>query len=1575
MFVRNSDRSARRRALLSTVVAIMAAGAAGAAYAANPIDTNQPFYLQSQVGSTVTPDFRGGTLRADQNNVTDANAYTVENFSTNTIDAFGDSTTFSGQFSGAGPLTITDSVGSGMVVVTNGSQVLGSVTIDSGATLSWGDGNVPGGLSGGGGTSLTDNGTLLMNFGANNGIGTCGCFSLTGSGNVVVQSGSWFGGQGAYTGTTTIDAGAFLSNGGSGSISASSNVIVNGTYDISATTAGASITTLSGSGLVDLGAQTLTITNGSTTFSGVIADGGILGGTGGALTIAGGTETLTGANTFTGATTINSGATLQLGNGGTSGTVAGAIVDNGMLNFDYAPGASNTIGGQISGSGSAEIMSGTLVVTTGSQILGSVTIDSGATLSWGDGNVPGGLSGGGGTSLIDNGTLLMNFGANNGIGTCGCFSLTGSGNVIVQSGSWFGGQGAYTGTTTIDAGAFLSNGGSGSISASSNVIVNGTYDISSTTSGASITTLSGAGAVALGSQTLTITQGSTTFSGVIADGGISGGSGGSLTIAGGTETLTGANTFTGATTINNGATLQLGNGGSSGTVAGAIVDNGTLNFDYASGASNTIAGQISGSGSAEIMSGTLVVTTGSQILGSVTIDSGATLSWGDGNVPGGLSGGGGTSLIDNGTLLMNFGANNGIGTCGCFSLTGSGNVIVQSGSWFGGQGAYTGTTTIDAGAFLSTSGFGSISASSNVIVNGTYDISAENAGASITTLSGSGSVKLGNQILTLTNASGTFSGVISDGGILGGTGGALTIASGTETLTGANTFTGATTINSGATLQLGNGGSSGTVAGAIVDNGTLNFNYAAGASNTIAGRISGSGSVEIMSGTLVVTGGGQPLGSVTIDSGATLAWGDGNVPAGLSGGGGTSLIDNGTLVMNFGANNGIGTCGCFSLTGSGNVVVQSGSWFGGQGAYTGTTKIDAGAFLSNLGSGSISASSDVIVNGTYDISNTTSGASITTLSGRGAVTLGGQTLTIINGSTTFSGVIANGRFGGNGSLTIAGGTETLTGTNTFTGATTINPGAKLRLGDGGTTGSVAGGVVDNGVLALDRSDVSIFAGVITGAGKLVQAGTGTTILNGDNTVTGPTVVKAGVLEVGDANHSGAVLDSHLGGVVVRAGGTLAGHGSIVGAVVNAGTVAPGGAVATLTVGSYTQTADGALGIKVSSNSASMLNSLGAVSLAGAVDATFVTSVDQPRVYEIVAGSTVSGTFSTLNLAGPHNGLVVGVRYTANQADLVIAPKDNSLMYGGLSGATLDEAQAFASLVEDRFGGSVCANGAAGKPTEGDDVCHGAGAWGQVFSASSHVGASDDDYASTDRGSGFVGGLDHHWSGGRVLGVAFGYRDNHLSFAGDDPTTDTGQALFGALYGRWAVSGWRLDGQAFYMHNNWSNRREVEGFGIASSSPDGDTEGGLVQATAPQLGLGLSPYARISYAQFNRRAVTETGVGPVGYSLPAASTSSTFGEIGVIWAESNPDAQLTPAVRLGVQQELGPRSHPVDASLAGVSGTAFTEDYERAARAIGVVDASLKVRLGANFDLSAALRGRFGDELTDNAVTVGADFRF
>ncbi|MBV8577536.1 MAG: autotransporter outer membrane beta-barrel domain-containing protein [Acetobacteraceae bacterium] len=155
---------------------------------------------------------------------------------------------------------------------------------------------------------------------------------------------------------------------------------------------------------------------------------------------------------------------------------------------------------------------------------------------------------------------------------------------------------------------------------------------------------------------------------------------------------------------------------------------------------------------------------------------------------------------------------------------------------------------------------------------------------------------------------------------------------------------------------------------------------------------------------------------------------------------------------------------------------------------------------------------------------------------------------------TLPGVIS-----GRGSVGQTGpGTTILTGNNTYTGATTISAGT-LQLGNGGTSGGIAGNVVDNGVLAFNRSDVVTFPGAILGTGSVNQIGSGTTILTANNTYTGGTNVTAGTLAVGDSAHPGAALSGD-GAVTISPGATLGGYGSVTGPVANNGTIAAGNAL-------------------------------------------------------------------------------------------------------------------------------------------------------------------------------------------------------------------------------------------------------------------------------------------------------------------------------------------------------------------------------------------------------------------------------
>ena len=154
----------------------------------------------------------------------------------------------------------------------------------------------------------------------------------------------------------------------------------------------------------------------------------------------------------------------------------------------------------------------------------------------------------------------------------------------------------------------------------------------------------------------------------------------------------------------------------------------------------------------------------------------------------------------------------------------------------------------------------------------------------------------------------------------------------------------------------------------------------------------------------------------------------------------------------------------------------------------------------------LNATSQTVVS----LSDSSNGGGIVTNSGFAPVTL---TVQPAGSSATFSGSIQDGV--GPTALTLNGpGTQVLAGSNTYSGLTTINAGT-LQIGSGGTTGSIDGtsGVVNNGLLAFDRSDNVAFTGNIGGSGGVQQIGTGVLQLTGLNSYSGATTITQGTLQV------------------------------------------------------------------------------------------------------------------------------------------------------------------------------------------------------------------------------------------------------------------------------------------------------------------------------------------------------------------------------------------------------------------------------------------------------------------------------
>ncbi|ESQ76010.1 hypothetical protein ABAC402_06080 [Asticcacaulis sp. AC402] len=235
-------------------------------YALNisPIDTAEPYYLASELGQWVTPDFEGGTLRMDQVGGVYGQNFTVSASAGNTIDAFGHTATFTGNFSNAttgvpGSITLSDSVGGGQVVVEAAwgsvGDALGTVTNHTSLTV-----GATGQIHA---QQVVNNGTLSV---ANGGT----VLAALSNAGTVSNAGTLAGGvvnDGDFTSTGTVGGGvinsaAFTANGGQ--VNGAISNLAGGDFDIAGTVTSDSTFANAGD---------LTVTSGSYGLTGALTNG------------------------------------------------------------------------------------------------------------------------------------------------------------------------------------------------------------------------------------------------------------------------------------------------------------------------------------------------------------------------------------------------------------------------------------------------------------------------------------------------------------------------------------------------------------------------------------------------------------------------------------------------------------------------------------------------------------------------------------------------------------------------------------------------------------------------------------------------------------------------------------------------------------------------------------------------------------------------------------------------------------------------------------------------------------------------------------------------------------------------------------------------------------------------------------------------------------------------------------------------------------------------------------------------------------------------------------------------------
>jgi autotransporter-associated beta strand protein len=339
------------------------------------------------------------------------------------------------------------------------------------------------------------------------------------------------------------------------------------------------------------------------------------------------------------------------------------------------------------------------------------------------------------------------------------------------------------------------------------------------------------------------------------------------------------------------------------------------------------------------------------------------------------------------------------------------------------------------------------------------------------------------------------------------------------------------------------------------------------------------------------------------------------------------------------------------ITGSGGLSKQeSGTLIlSGANTYSGTTAINGG-ILRTAATDTLSAQSAQVVAAGAQLDLDGYSQTIGALSGSGSVLLDAATLTVGNDTAgiTFAGVISSG-----GNLTKTG-TQALilTGANTYTGLTTVEEGT-LQLGNGGTSGSVAGNIQNDAELVFNRSDDVAFAGVLSGTGATRFAGGGMTTLSADSSGFGGTVsVSNGNLRIAAGGALGATL------LTAGSSGTLSGLGTVVGDVSVLGTLAPGGStLGTLTVnGNVDFDAGSEFMVRIAADGSNDALAATTVELDGDVAVSAIdthTSYLDGQTYTILTTSSANGVSGTFDGATMLNGTAFLTPTLTHNADNVV----------------------------------------------------------------------------------------------------------------------------------------------------------------------------------------------------------------------------------------------------------------------------------------------------------------------------------
>ena len=719
----------------------------------------------------------------------------------------------------------------------------------------------------------------------------------------------WDGDTGGNTGNATVD-------GGSGTWSSASTNWTKADGSTNGILSGATITPFfqGTAGTVDVSGS---VTAAGMTFA---TDGYLL--TGGTIRLSASPSTIT-TDSGVGATIASS----LTGSGGLYKSGAGSLLLSGTNSFS---GATTIAGGTLTAAGGAALPDSA-----------AVTVDTGAAFQLAASETIGALSGAGNILLGANTLTVGGF-----AGTTITGSISGTGGKLVKTSSTtltLAGSNDYSGGTDITAGTLSAASAlpsTGAVAVSSGAALK--IDVSQT-----ISALSGAGNVLLGSNTLTAGDATdTSLSGTIS------GTGGFVKAGSGMLTLAGNSSFTGGTSITAGTLHVTGTIGAvsiasgatlSGTgTVGAIVNSGTVALG---GSTLTVNGNMTGTGAITVTIGP----SGSGYIVNTTNTANYAPGAGTVTITPSLNGG----TVANGTKIALIRGNGGgtsadfTGTTFTVSGTGSATWTAATGS------AYVGS--VDMNGYT-------ITASDTVLVASVASPPSPPSPPDVTTPVVTPPVvtpPTTPDVTTPTTPTTPTTGVIdtskptftAEDGALQTT--SVTFAGGTLKPGAPLTLTQAVTVEASNGVVDPNG-STVTLSGPVSGAGQLTVTGSG--SLVVTNGVSNSGGLAVRSGSLTVASSGSVSGPVTVDGGSVTVGGavtgavtvensgsvtvsqGGNIAAPVTVSGGTVVVgDGGTIAGAVTVDNG----GSAKVNGEidGQVTVAGGATLSGSGRISGDTSV------------------------------------------------------------------------------------------------------------------------------------------------------------------------------------------------------------------------------------------------------------------------------------------------------------------------------------------------------------------------------------------------------------------------------------------------------------------------------------------------------------------------------------------------------------------------------------------------------------------------------------------------------------